>query len=229
MVERWHITFLELEKLLNKDIAEAVADEPIYEHMARVKGIGSLLSAKIISMVDIEKADTVSALWRYSGYGMGDYWVDESGKVQAPAEGWKWKGEVGKKEKIRVVAESKPDWQLVRMRDRMVAGWCSPYNKRLKTTLHTAATSFMRGGSPYALLYYRAREHYEVSHPEWTKAHVHAAALRKMIKVFLSHLWARWRELEGLPTRELYVIEKLGHTHKHEASEFGWGELEESE
>ncbi len=45
--------------------------------------------------------------------------------------------------------------------------------------------------------------------------HVHMQAMRKMIKLFLSHLWLVWREAEGLPITEPYAYSVLGHT-KHD-------------
>lgn len=41
--------------------------------------------------------------------------------------------------------------------------------------------------------------------------HVHLAAMRKLSKIVLACLWEVWREELGLPTRGLYVVEKLGH------------------
>ena len=41
--------------------------------------------------------------------------------------------------------------------------------------------------------------------------HAHRRAMRKMVKVFLSHLWVIWRQLEGLETKPPYVHEVLKH------------------
>ena len=46
--------------------------------------------------------------------------------------------------------------------------------------------------------------------------HIDAMARRYSVKMFVSHLWQRWRELEGLPVREPYALEHLGHTTKEE-------------
>jgi len=126
-------------------------------------------------------------------------------------------------EKERVVAEPEPKegWSLVQVRDRPIEGWCLPYNRRLKT----ACSEFVGGGiiranGAYRRIYDEFKVKYEMRHPEWTKNHRHYAARRKMVKVFMSHLWERWREFEGLPTRKVYVIEKLGHTHAYEWREF---------
>lgn len=46
------------------------------------------------------------------------------------------------------------------------------------------------------------------------KGHIEKMARRKTVKLFLSHLWEKWRQIEGLPVRQPYIIEKLGHTTK---------------
>jgi len=44
------------------------------------------------------------------------------------------------------------------------------------------------------------------------KGHIHAMATRKAVKLFVSHLYQKWRRIEGLPTRPPYVMEYMGHT-----------------
>jgi hypothetical protein len=46
--------------------------------------------------------------------------------------------------------------------------------------------------------------------------------MRKMTKVWLSHLWARWRTLEGLSTSSPYIMNFGGHSHEHKPKDFGW-------
>lgn len=185
IVARWLERFTELEEELDRDIARAVKVEPVFQHVSALKGVGPLLSAKLIAMIDIERAPTVSALWRYAGYAVVD------GERERPQKG----------EKLH-------------------------YNIRLKTTCYLIGTSFLKCSSPYRAVYDAARVRYETDRPDWTKAHQHAAAMRKMIKVFLSHFWERARTLEGLPTRGLYVHEYEGHTSAYKAEEFGWPTLE---
>lgn len=219
VVERWLDVFTALEKQLDIDITKAVEDIPIYEELSNIKGIGPMLAAKLIAMIDIEKANTVSALWRYCGYGVGEYWVDEKGEIKAPKNGIQYID----KQRVRVTPEPKPEWTLQEMRDRPVEKFLLSYNKRLKTTLYLIAGSFMKCGSPYREIYDRAKVHYQ-QNTDWTKGHIHRAATRKMIKIFLSHLWERWRLLEDLPIRRAYVLEQLGHTTEFLPEEFGWDE-----
>ncbi|KPL72238.1 hypothetical protein ADN00_15585 [Ornatilinea apprima] len=181
ILDRYNYLFSELEDELNKDISKLVAKYPIINKMMEVRGIGPTLAAKLVSLIDIRKADSVSALWRYCGYGVQD----------------------GK-------------------RERLVKGERAHFNQRAKTACYLIGSSFLKSRSPYRRVYDDARQYYEANRKDWTKAHIHNAALRKMVKVFLAHLWNEWRILEGLPTKPLYVNEKLGHTTEFLPEEFGW-------
>ena len=228
IIQRWNDRFNALEEEADKDIENMVKEIPIVEHMTDVKGIGKMLAAKVVSMIDIERADTVSALWRYAGYGLGDYWQDANGNIVSPVSGWKFKPakkKGDKKERVFDTPEPEEGWTKVKVIDRPIAHWCLPYNSRLKTTLYLVATSFMRCGSPYRKIYDEAREADAKSEHPLKDGHAHNRALRKMIKVWLSHLWEHWRKMEGLPVREIYVIEKLGHTHYTKPEDFGWRTL----
>jgi hypothetical protein len=107
-------------------------------------------------------------------------------------------------------------------RETLKAGEKSHYSRRLKTALYLVGVSFLRLRSPYVAAYDRAKLYYREERPDWTPMHVHLAAQRKMVKLFLSHLWQRWRELEGLPIRAAYVHERLGHTTIERPEEYGW-------
>jgi len=173
--------FKSIEEEIDCFVKDHVKDIPIYPFIVSVKGIGPLLAAQIISQIDITKADTVSSLWKYAGYGVTD------GKADRPRKGQKL-----------------------------------TYNKHLKTIFYKVGVQFLRNDSPYRLYYDKAKEYYQANRTDWTAGHIHNASLRKMIKLFISHLWHVWRELEGLPTRLLYVQEKLGHDHIITPKELGW-------
>jgi hypothetical protein len=91
------------------------------------------------------------------------------------------------------------------------------------------ATSFLRAGdNPYRVVYDNYKHRLE-QHPNWQdkvipqekgkdkvqseKGHRHNAALRFMVKVFLIDLYAKWREIEGLPVSLPYHEAKLGMVH----------------
>ena len=104
--------------------------------------------------------------------------------------------------------------------ERKVKGEKLHYNNRLKTTMYIVAGSFLKSGSPFRRIYDEARAYYTEMRPDWTEGHRHLAALRKMEKVFLGCLYIYWREAEGLPVRDPYPVEKLGHTTVFRPEEF---------
>lgn len=184
LLEKWHERFDKLENELDDDIRGIVEGEELVECMTAVKGVAEILAAQVISMIDIERADTVSALWRYAGYGVIN-------------------GE----------------------REKKTKGETLHYNQRLKTSCYKVGSSFLRCGSPYRQIYDNSKEYYEINRKDWNKLHRHRAAMRKMIKVWLSHLWEVWRKLEGLPVRNIYAQDKLGHNHYIKPQDYGWPEI----
>ena len=97
--------------------------------------------------------------------------------------------------------------------DRLKKGEKSPYNKRLKSVVWKVGTSFLKCNSPYRKIYDKWKEYYFENRTDWTAKHIHLASMRKMEKMFLSHLWLKWREAEGLPTSKPWAIEHGGHVH----------------
>lgn len=83
LMNRWHERFVEVERQAEAEIKAAVKDYPIYEYLCRVKGIGPMLAAQLIAMIDIGRANTVSALWRFAGYAVID------GERERPTKGEK--------------------------------------------------------------------------------------------------------------------------------------------
>lgn len=226
VLKRYFERFQDLEARLEEDIADLVEQYPIYDHVSAVKGIGPMLAAKLIAMIDVSRAPTVSSLWRYAGYGLSKYWQNEAGNIVAPVTGYEWDSNA--KDWKQVSPEPKDGWTCVTVPDRLIKGYRSPYNKRLKTALYVIAGSMMKAGSPYREIYDSAKARY-VANRDWTKGHCDAAARRKMIKIFLSHLWERWRQLEGLEIRATYVEEHLGHDNISRPEDYGWPVLEPGE
>ena len=90
--------------------------------------------------------------------------------------------------------------------DRKKKGEKLCYNFRLKVLMWNIGESFIKSNSPYKKIYDKAKERYVRIHPDWTKDHIHKCSMRKMNKIFLSHVWLIWREVEDLPTSQPYVI-----------------------
>jgi hypothetical protein len=106
--------------------------------------------------------------------------------------------------------------------DRCKKGEKSPYNRRLKSVCYLVVEQFIRQQTPvYVDIYYAEKERQRRLHPEAIKendkwkfndGHLHRRAMRYTAKRFLSHLYVKWCEAEGLPVPKPYVEAILGHT-----------------
>lgn len=106
--------------------------------------------------------------------------------------------------------------------DRCQRGITSPYNRRLKSICYLIVDQFIRHRTPYYYdLYCDYKEQQRREHPEPIKengkwkfndGHLHNRAIRYTAKRFLSHLYVKWCEAEGLPAPKPYVEAILGHT-----------------
>lgn len=160
----------------------------IWHWMVAHKGIGEHTAAKILSQLDdVANFDTISKMWRYSGVAVMD------GKAERCKKGEK-----------------------------------SPFNRQLKSYLlgeKQLAQQFILHHTPYYYeKYTEFKDKLRMKHPEpvpdssgpwkhkYTDSHLDRMAKRKIVKLFLSHLWVAWRTLEGLPVSDPYAQAILGHT-----------------
>ena len=172
-------------------------DLAIVAAMRGVLGVGPMTIAYCLAYLDPAKAAGPSAFWAYTG-------LDKSSH------------------------------------ERYTKGEKSGGNKRMRTALYRMADSMCKNREcAYREVYDRQKMRRAVSENivtsrntegklvevAWKDAkpsHRHGDALRAIMKHFLADLWFVWREIEGLPTRSLYVEEKLGHTGIVNPKERGW-------
>lgn len=206
------------DKLLDvasKIMIEYGKDIPVWPWITAIKGLGAgSQAAKILALIDdIGKFDTVSKLWRYSGYGLYEYYQDD-GKIVAPIKGKEKQGEGEDSRIVEVVPEPREGWGLVTARDRGIKGYVLPYNKTLKSTLYVMADVFIKMQTPgYTDTYYAEKKRQRELHPEkignnFSDGHIDNRGRRKMIKEFLRNLWLEWRAVEGLPITDQYSNQK---------------------
>ena len=221
---------LNQEKVIEKHIKQQLKSFSIWtEYLSGVKGIGSMAAARIISEYDIEKATTVSKLWQFTGLNPG---LVRGQKIvdlkKAMAENYKivktFKSKKGEKKAV-ILTEN-----MIRG-DKLTEGFLAPFNKNLRTKIvGVVADGFIKSQNAYCMNYYYPYKE-RLAHEESTiegadKAwkdvslgHRDRAAKRYMMKMFLKDLYVAWRSLSGLPVREPYQEQYLGHVHKSEPLE----------
>lgn len=184
-------------------IEDAMAREaqwfPVYtQWLCHVKGIGPGLASQLLAMLKPPLADRGPSTW-FKAAGLTVEWVTEDGKLADMTD---------------------PDFdpedpRLMRRLPRARTGREGlPYYPRLRRTLFNVATSFVRVGGYYRQVYVERKLRLVDQHAgdrRWPSHRLDAVARWLMVKLFLSHLYEKWLETEGLESRKPYVVEYLGH------------------
>jgi len=182
-----------IEKKMKKAMKVELDRYEIWGWLKQIKGIDITTAAGLVAFIDklgIKNIIQVSSLWHYFGVHVRD-------------------GKAVKRE----------------------SGTAMDYNPEAKSlVLGVITDSFIKQRTPlYRSLYdvekekQLAREYpagelaerwhgYKLEDVHLSQGHAHNRAKRKMVKMFLSHLWVIWRQLEGLDTRPPFVHEQLKHT-----------------
>ncbi len=184
-----------------------IGRHPTWPWLRGVRGIGSVLSARLLARLDLTRAPSPASFWAYCGLGTvaaeslvcdrcgAQVFVAPGTRVAAPhAPLGGGKGRCAGVLRRHGVAE---DVRVAQGRPRR--GERAPYDMEAKTICYLIGVSFVRCGGPYRDVYDERKVHLAEAHPEWPAKRVHLAAVRATVKRFLADLWVAWHEAEGAP------------------------------
>jgi hypothetical protein len=191
----------------------ALLAHPVWPWLSQVRGIGATLAARLLARLDIERAPTPSSFWSYCGL------------ATVPAEQYHCavcdrkvlSADRTVRAQHRNASGATCSGELVRVETAEVARMAQPvprrgepavYDRQAKKLCYLIGVSFLRARSSYRAIYDEERARLERERPGWSKGRQHLAALRKMEKLFLSHLWSRWAEATGMPRVRPYAYER---------------------
>lgn len=191
---------------------------PAWPWISRVRGLGPTLSCKLLARLDVTKADTASSFWRYCGLATvpGSFYRCEAcGLERGFPDRYKVTGKhkrlgAGAQCKGELLRSDREDFRVAE--PRAAHGEKMVYDAYAKKVMYLVGTSFLKSGGPYEEHYRAARERLQRERLGWADGRQHLTALRITEKLFLAHLWLIWRRAVGLPIRDSYVHEHLGHT-----------------
>lgn len=185
--------------VVDKSIAKHLknAPDPLVTVLMSVRGIGPVTAAGVINYIDLEKADSPSALWKYCGY-------------HAASHARYNKGEAGGGNKtLRTI--------FFNWAENVFKDVDHPYNPIYRETKERLANSDKLTNS-----YNTQGKLVQCAWKDAMPKHRHMAAMRTAIKHFLADYWMVGREVKGLSTRTLYVEQHLGHDGIIKPESRGW-------
>lgn len=181
-----------IEKKVRKAMRAELDKYPIWAWLQQIKGIDVNTAAGLVAFIDklgIKNINTVSSLWHYFGVHV------ENGKAvrRAHGEAMTYNPEA-KSLVLGVIADS-----FIKQRTPLYRPlYDTEKEKQLAKTYPTHELASKWHG-------------YTVTDTHLSQGHANNRAKRKTMKIFLSHLWVIWRQLEGLETRPPFVHEQLKH------------------
>jgi hypothetical protein len=196
------------ETSLLQAVSDALETHPAWSWLRRVKGVGPSLAGKLLSRLDVERAETPSAFWAFCGLATVPavvYACDLCGFRMEVAETQSLGGEHSARgtrnrcpaKARRIEGDAVADLRIAQ--PRPARGERASYSLQAKTLCYLFGVSFLRTRSPYAEVYHRSKDELVRTRPAWSARRRHRTALRKCEKLFLAHLWLVWRDAEGLP------------------------------
>ena len=197
----------ELVELQIKNALQEWVDQlPVGQWLQSIKGIGPVITAGLLANIDITKAPAVSSIWRFAGLDPTSKW--EKGQKRP------WNADL----KVLTVFKAGESFVKVQNRDGDVYGHIfATYKKKITaknesfgfkdTAAHLLATK----------KYDKTTDVYKTMLSGMLcKAHIHAMARRKAVKLFLSHLheimyWHHYKVIGPAP----YPIVHMADEHVH--------------
>jgi len=204
LLGRLYANAWEQERDMGAQMQALISRHPAWPWLRGVRGVGSVLAARLLSRLDVSRAQSPASFWAYCGLGTvaaeeqvceecgARVFVAPGTRVQAPHSMPGRRGMCTGPLRARGLTGS------VRVaQGRPRRGERAAYDLEAKTICYLIGVSFVRCGGPYRELYDERKVHLSSHHPEWPAKRVHLAAVRATVKRFLADLWVAWREAEG--------------------------------
>ncbi len=169
-----------------------------------VPGLDALVAARLLCLLDIRKAKGPSAFWAYCGLA-----TVAAVRVRCPACGWDALLPEGSQ--LPSLHTDPAGGRVCPRRAQQVPGpvaarlpqteWrdgsVPTFNGEAKSLCRSIGDGLRAAGHRYAAYYQLQRQLLEISRPGWEGGRRHVNALRKVQKLYLTHLYLVWAgELE---------------------------------
>ena len=183
-------------------------NHPVGARMRTVVGVGPVIAAGFLAHIDITRAPTAGAIWRYAGLAPTSEWLKgQKRPFNAALKTLCWK-----------LGES-----FVKVSNHPDSLYGQIYKERKDLELTKNEAGDFADQAKAKLEKYKigkttdAYKAYSIG--KLPPAHIHSRAKRYAVKMFISHLHEIWYEIElGKPAPAPYIMVHGGHVHKIESN-----------
>lgn len=221
---RTYALALETEKYIQSQMEGELENHPVWDWMQQVRGIGPTLAARLLGRLDLDKTHNASSFAGYCGLREVPgklFRCPDCGHEDVFVSTYNVTGKHKRRDTKATcptlsVQVAGPEDGVRAAMPAVVKGEKPQYDIVAKKICYLIGTQFLKSGdkSWYATQYRDKRRYYDIERPGWSDARKHYGALRRIQKLFLSHLWEAWMLAVGRDPvpGNLYVIQRLGHS-----------------
>jgi hypothetical protein len=163
-------------------------------------GIGPVIAAGLAAHIDVTKAESISAVWKFAGQAPG---ADRKVKGEKLPYNARLKTLVWKMGESFVKVSGKEGATY----GKLYAEFKAEEVKRNEAGLYKAAAAQELASKKISDKHTKA----VLESGKLIDGHLHSRAKRRAVKIFLAHYWTKGREARGLSVRKPYSIQILGH------------------
>lgn len=211
----------DMEQTISKEVGKIVGELPIWqEFFSHIKGIGPTLAGKTLAL-NLDPDRNLSSWNAYFAL-TTHYWEGEcegSGerkhrrfyaKQPLRCEAQEWNKQ--KKEMERCGLGILHAEHVENKAPKKRRGYQKFWNDRARVLVEIIAASFLKGGKYYKEQYYHYRAREKMNRPNLSDGQHHNSARRKVVQLFLAHLYQAMHDLRGTEARIPYQFEYLKHS-----------------
>jgi ribosomal protein L37AE/L43A len=182
---------------------------PIWDWLRTIKGLksGHITAILLAQIDDIGRFDTVSKLWRFAGLAV----IDGKAEYGTSSYNRRLKALMIGEKGIACAFVNQHTWPYRDIYDEEKERLYELHPVPLCNTCNVECVKGSKWQCPQCGATNSAtKSGYRL---RYVPCHIDKMARRKIAKIFLQHLWVKWREFEGLPISKPYVEGILGHEH----------------
>jgi hypothetical protein len=196
----------QVERKTFNEVKRQLKDFKIYtDWLKHQRGCGPMMSAVLISEINIHNTPTISALWSYAGLRVDPETNQAVRRKRGEKANW---NPFLKTKVVKVLGES-----FIKTRSPWREQFYDPYKHRKQNTLVPVCMACKGLGVAYGKPCTNCGGTGKNAPWGRSDAHRHAAAIRHMVKKFLREFWVQWRTMENLEVTAPYAVAVLGRQH----------------
>lgn len=202
-----------MEKDIDKAVCEFVKDHPLWtQWLEKVKGIGLHMAGLILYAVrDVRRFETISKFWAYYGFIPVYYKAEcEHGHKHFfssdPLPAGKTCQVLDGEDEVcggKFISSEKVENQM----PHRAKGFHFNFNMTGRKIFWMCSEQLIKSNGIYKrMIYDKYKEIDSKEHPDFPAHRLHTRARRKIIKLFMSHVWEVLRQSEKLPAIKPYTV-----------------------